>query len=68
MAKLAPNKPTKPIDYNDNLGIRFDKYGNCVPHSILGTVEEYLQEAVRNGQPIVRYLKIGFLIELKSIK
>lgn len=55
MAKLVPNKQTKPIDYSDNLGIRFDKSGNCVPYSILGTVEDFLGEAVTNGRSIVRY-------------
>lgn len=53
VAKLVPNKPLKPIDTSDNLGIRFDKYGNCVPHSILGTVEDFLKEAVSHGQSIV---------------
>lgn len=48
-----PDKPLKPIDVSDNLGILFDKNGNCVPHSILGSVEEYLQETVANGKPIV---------------
>ena len=53
VAKLVPEKPLKPIDISDNLGIRFDKYGNCVPYSILGTVEDYLKEAVSHGQSIV---------------
>lgn len=53
VAKLVPNKPTKPIDLSDNLGIRFDKIGNCVPYSILGTVEDFLCEAVANGKSIV---------------
>jgi len=48
-----PDKPLKPIDVSDNLGILFDKIGNCVPHSILGSVEEYLQETVAKGKPIV---------------
>lgn len=53
VAKLAPERPVKPIDVSDNLGIRFDKYGNCVPYSILGTVEDFLREAVTNGKSIV---------------
>lgn len=53
VAKLAPDKQLKPIDTSDSLGIRFDKYGNCIPHSILGTVEDYLREAVNHGQSIV---------------
>ncbi|CAF0968273.1 unnamed protein product [Brachionus calyciflorus] len=52
VAKLAPERPIKPIDVSDNLGIRFDKYGNCVPYSILGNIEDYLQEAVSNGKSI----------------
>lgn len=57
VAKLVPNKPLKQIsEYTDNLGIRFDKTGNCVPHSILGTVEDYLLEAVVNGKSIVNIL------------
>lgn len=52
MAKLAPERPTKPIDVAENLGIRFDKNGNCITYSILGSVEEYLQEAIANGKPI----------------
>ncbi len=56
MAKLVPEKPLKPIDTSDNLGIRFDKYGNCVPHSILGNVEDFLQDAVAHGKSIVNIL------------
>lgn len=48
-----PEKPLKPVDTSDNLGIRFDKYGNCVPYSILGGVEDFLQEAVSHGNSIV---------------
>jgi hypothetical protein len=52
VAKLVPNSTTKPIDVSDHLGLGFDKYGSVVPHSILGTVEDYLQECVSNGQSI----------------
>lgn len=52
VAKLAPERPVKPVDTSENLGIRFDRDGNCIPYSILGTVEEYLQESVTNGKPI----------------
>lgn len=48
-----PDKPLKAIEVSDNLGILFDKSGSCIPHSILGTVEEYLQESVAHGKDIV---------------
>jgi hypothetical protein len=53
---LVPNKPIKPIDTSDALGLRYDKYGNCVPHSILGNVEDYLQECLAHGKSIVNFL------------
>ncbi len=53
-----PDKPLKPIEINENLGIAFDKNGNCVPHSILGSVEEFLKEAVENGNQIVGLIYI----------
>lgn len=56
MAKLVPDKPLKPIDVNENLGIIFDKNGDCLPHSILGTVDEYLLESVAHGKQIVNRL------------
>lgn len=65
MAKLVPNKSTKPIDTSENLGIRFDKVGNCVPYSILGTVEDFLREAVWNGKSIVTALQIKKTKQLK---
>lgn len=52
VAKLVPDKPLKPIDTSENLGIHFNTGGECVPHSILGTVEEYLKEAAARGEPV----------------
>ena len=57
VAKLVPDKPLKQVEIGENLGILFDKNGNCVPHSILGTVEEYLQESVTRGKEIVMNFK-----------
>ena len=54
VAKLVQDKQPKPIDVTDNLGLLYDKYGNCVPHSILGTVEDFLQESIANGRSIVK--------------
>ncbi len=48
-----PDKPLKPIDTSENLGIRFNKNGDCMPHSILGSVEDYLQESLANGKSLV---------------
>ena len=62
VAKLVPDKPLKPIDVSDNLGVRFDKYGNCLPYSILGNVEDYLKEAVANGRSIVFYAYFCFMM------
>jgi hypothetical protein len=53
VAKLVPDKPLKPIDTSESLGIRFDKNGDCMPHSILGSVEDYLQESLANGKSLV---------------
>ena len=53
VAKLVPNKPLKPIDINGHTGLQFDKYGDCLPYSILGTVEDYLQEIKAQGKQIV---------------
>lgn len=52
IAKLVPNKPLKPIDTSDSKGIKFDKIGDVLPHSILGSVEEYLREARLRGNKI----------------
>ena len=53
MAKLVSDKPVKLVDLGENLGIHFDNSGNCIPHSILGPVEDYLQDAIVNGNSIV---------------
>jgi hypothetical protein len=52
IAKLAPNRALKPIDTNNSKGIKFDKIGDVLPHSILGSVEEYLREARFRGNKI----------------
>ena len=41
---------------NGHTGLQFDKYGDCVPYSILGPVEGYLQEVKIQGKQIVIYL------------
>ena len=53
---MVPDKPLKPIDVNDNLGLRFDRYGNCMPHSILGNVEDFIQESTINGKIVVNII------------
>ena len=63
-----PDKPIKPIDTSDSLGIRFDKYGNCIPHSILGNVEDFLKESIAHGKSIVSgklIYSVFFLHQLK---
>lgn len=52
MAKLVVDKPLKPVELNDHLGIHFDSNGNCLPHSILGTLDEYLDQAAAYGKTI----------------
>ncbi|XP_077993073.1 MYCBP-associated protein-like isoform X1 [Glandiceps talaboti] len=50
IAKPAPpDAPLKPVEYPDGTGPRFDFRGNVVPHSILGSVEEFRTEAMRQG-------------------
>ena len=51
VAKRAPpDAPVKPVEYGSVAGPRFDDDGYVVPHSILGTVEEFKAEARRRGE------------------
>ncbi len=52
MARLVPDKPLKPVEYSEHLGIHFDASGRCLAHSILGSVDEYLQEAAVRGEAV----------------
>ena len=50
VAKPAPpDSQLKPIDYTSATGARFDNYGNIIPHSILGSVEEFKKQALKHG-------------------
>ena len=44
-----PDAALKPIDYTSSTGARFDNCGNIIPHSILGSVEEFKKQALENG-------------------
>ena len=44
-----PEAPLRPFDFTGGSGARFDKCGNIVPYSILGTVEDYKTEAFKSG-------------------
>ncbi len=52
VAKLVPDKPLKPVECSDHLGIHFDANGRCIAHSILGSVDEYFQEATARGEEL----------------
>ena len=56
IAKPAPqDAPLKQVDYSGAAGPRYDDYGAIIPHSILGTVEEYKRQAQLDGTlPLVR--------------
>ncbi|XP_071490212.1 MYCBP-associated protein-like [Diadema antillarum] len=50
IAKPAPpNAPLMKDDFHGCEGPRFDSTGNIVPHSILGTVDDFKKEAVDRG-------------------
>ncbi|XP_023932821.1 MYCBP-associated protein-like isoform X2 [Lingula anatina] len=46
-----PNAPIKPVDTSVT-GPRFDAMGNVIPHSILGTLEDFKKEAERRGESV----------------
>lgn len=50
VAKPAPPEAkVKPVDYSDAGGVRLDERGQIIPHSILGSVDDYRREASRCG-------------------
>ncbi|XP_071824825.1 MYCBP-associated protein-like isoform X2 [Apostichopus japonicus] len=50
IAKPAPpHAPIKSDDFSGISGPRFDASGNIIPHSILGTMQEFTQEAAQQG-------------------
>ena len=50
IAKPAPpDAPLLPPDYTSGSGPRFSDSGDLVPHSILGSVEDYKTLARKNG-------------------
>ncbi|XP_070535835.1 MYCBP-associated protein-like [Ptychodera flava] len=50
IAKPAPpDAPLKQPEYLGGTGPRFDAHGNVIPYTILGTVEEFKMEAIRQG-------------------
>ncbi len=50
-----PDAAVQLPDYTSTTGARFDAQGRVVPHSILGTVQEFKQQALLNGDlPPVR--------------
>jgi hypothetical protein len=56
VAKLAPNKPLKPIDMVNNAGIKTNKNGDFIPYSILGNFDDYFQELrCRHELPVSYY-------------
>ncbi|KAK2157198.1 hypothetical protein LSH36_196g08021 [Paralvinella palmiformis] len=51
VAKPAPpDAPLKPIDLSAGASLRFDTDGNIIPHSILGSVEQFKKEASQRGE------------------
>ena len=48
------------------VGPRFDTVGNIVPHSILGSVEDFKMEAVHQGQMEVSQITIKLPISRKD--
>ena len=56
IAKPAPpDAPLKDIDYSGAAGPRYDDVGRIIPHSILGTVDDYKTMARLDGTiPLVR--------------
>jgi len=56
VAKGAPPRaPLKPVETEGNSGPRFDRHGNVIAHSILGTLEEYKFGAESKGKISVLY-------------
>ena len=55
VAKAAPHDaPLQPVDYTGAAGPRYDGDGNIIPHSILGTIEDYKTVALQTGDvPVV---------------
>lgn len=51
VAKPAPqDAPVKEMKYSGAAGPRFDSVGEIIPHSILGSVEDYTRMAFINGE------------------
>lgn len=44
-----PDAPLKPFDPTEGAGLRFNPQGRIVPHSILGSVEDYKTQACKEG-------------------
>nr|KAG5685963.1 hypothetical protein BaRGS_021386 [Batillaria attramentaria] len=45
----SPEAPLKPVDYSGYAGPRYDSAGRVIPHSILGSYEDYHKEATQCG-------------------
>lgn len=51
MARPAPpDAPLKSMDYSGAAGVRYDEHGLIVPHSILGTVDDYINMGMTTGE------------------
>jgi hypothetical protein len=49
LRQAPPDAAVKPVDYSGAVGPRFDLDGNIIPHSILGSVEEWKKRATERG-------------------
>ena len=65
-----PDAPLHPVDYMSGIGARFDQSGNIIPHSILGSVEDFKNMALKHGDlpPVSRYSCITSGVLYESLK
>lgn len=50
LRRAPPDAPLKDADASAHMGPRFDEQGRLIPHSILGSAEEFYRLAVLKGQ------------------
>ncbi|XP_064644995.1 MYCBP-associated protein-like isoform X2 [Lineus longissimus] len=66
LRQAPPDAPVKPIDISGAAGPRFDMDGNIIPHSILGSVDDYKKRAVKDGVQQDITLPEGYEAESKQ--
>ncbi|GFO47750.1 mycbp-associated protein-like isoform x4 [Plakobranchus ocellatus] len=62
VAKPAPpDAPVKPFDYSGFAGPKYDEQGEVIPHSLLGTYEDFHREATRRGDILAVIISLFIL-------